>query len=127
MPYIPNDQPLPTLPKGERDALDPIIDQLVEVIKEIVVGKDIRDADGRCNYTICELLMKVFDIPSAPRYTKLNTMDGVLSQVGRELFRRIGGPYEDIAILKNTDIETFKAFQKWQAEQKAKLLGKDDC
>lgn len=108
MPYIPE------LPAHERTRLDPVIDNLVAVIQNIVQeqGLDPRDADGRLNYTICELLMKTLKIDTDPRYTKINTLMGVLSCVGDEIYDRVVRPYEDFAIEKGGDIDSFTRFEQ---------------
>ena len=106
MPYIPQED--------ERPRLDPIIRQLTEAIQSIVgeKGLDLREADGRLNYTICELLMKTLRIDSNPRYTRINTLLGVLSGVENEIYDRVVRPYEDLAIKENGDISSFEEFRK---------------
>lgn len=114
MPYIPN------LPQEERDRLDPIIDQLVNEIQVIVSeqGLDLRDTDGRLNYSICELLMKTLKIDTDPRYTRINTLMGVLSGVDKEFYDRVGRPYEDFAVEKNGDISSFERFERTLREKR---------
>lgn len=106
MPYIPN------VPVNERERLDPIIDRLVKEIQAIIDDQDLdlRDADGRLNYTVCELLMKTFKIDIDPRYTRINSLMGVLSCVGDEIYDRVVRPYEDFAVEKNEDIGSFMRF-----------------
>lgn len=108
MPYIPD------AVQEERLRLDPIIDALVKEIHAIIEeqGLDIRDADGRLNYSICQLLMKTLDMDTDPRYTKYNTLQGILKCVGEEIQDRVGRPYEDHAISKNGDIEAFHTFEE---------------
>lgn len=104
---------MPYIPQEERDRLDQVIDLLVKEIHTIIEekGLDIRDTDGRLNYTICELLMKVLQVDVNPRYTKINTLMGVLSCVGDEIYDRVVRPYEDFAVEKGGDIDSFRRFQ----------------
>lgn len=115
MPYIPE------LPAEERSRLDPIIDELVREIQAIVDEQelDLRDADGRLNYSICELLMKTFKIDTDPRYTRINSLMGVLSCIGDEIYDRVVRPYEDFAVEKNGDISSFERFLQTLEEKKS--------
>lgn len=116
MPYISNE---------ERVLLNPQILYLINEITAIENKKDdvddsfdVRDHDGRLNYCITEILLNILELDNDPRYTKLNTALGVLEGVKLELYRRLGGPYEDEAIKKNGDIGVFKRFNKLLSAKK---------
>lgn len=113
---------MPYISQEERDILDTHIDETVNQIHLILIkqrlkdGKeetDYRDVDGKLNYCITELLVKTMKLDSDPRYTKINTVLGILSGIALEFYRRLGGPYESTAITKNGDIGTYKRFVKW--------------
>jgi hypothetical protein len=55
---------------------------------------DQRDLDGVMNYVICRLLIEIFNLKNDPKYTRYNTADGVLTQVGRALYAEFVSPYE---------------------------------
>jgi len=61
---------------------------------------------GILNYTVTELLNQTI-MGNEPRYHKINTVLGILEAVKLELYRRLGGPYEDTAIVKNGDIKAY--------------------
>lgn len=117
MPYVPDEQ---------RPDLDDSIHDLCLKIEGRYVGStwqpnDCRDNDGRLNYSITELLCHVLDLDNDPRYTKLNTALGVLEGVKLELYRRLGGPYEDLAIDKSEDIGVYKRFTTWLVRERKRL------
>lgn len=64
-------------------------------------------AKGDANYVISSILWKYL-VKNGIRYHRLNDfIGGVLSMVQAELTRRVVNPYEDLAIEKNGDLETW--------------------
>ena len=102
MPYIKN-----------RECFDEAIDDLVKVIRNCnkpvgFTSENINVAgfDGTLNYIITRLCNDVL-IHNNPRYSKINTILGVLEAVKLEFYRRLAGPYEDEAIEKNSDLDCY--------------------
>ncbi len=84
MPYIKQD-------------LRPKIDKHLEALdKELQCG-------GDYNYTMFKLIFLYLN-GGKVRYKYLNEMIGMLECCKLELYRRIVGPYEDMAISKNGDV-----------------------
>lgn len=93
---------MPYIEPATRSCVDPDIDQLVSKIKhEMRAAED----PGVLNYVIFAFLKRVLDLPGKTRYKKLHLADGVLSNVGREIYRRYAAPYEDQKIETNGDVE----------------------
>ena len=88
---------MPYIPQEDRELYDEEIDTLVEVITAM------RLKPGHVNYVVYAFLLRIFK--AYPKYTTINIIDGVLNDVGKELYRKHFGPYEDKAINKNGDIE----------------------
>ncbi len=114
---------MPYIPVKERIQLDPEIQKLITqiYITPNVDIYDVRDYDGHLNYCITEMLLNVLELESDPRYTKINTALGVLEGVKLELYRRLGGPYEDLAIDKTDDIGVYKRFTNWLKDKRKEL------
>lgn len=91
---------MPYIPMKSREIVDPKLNELIDVINNSFSEDEI---EGVCNYVTSKLLCKVFK-RSGWRYVKINRIVGVLNCVLYEFYRRIGGPYEDSAIVKNGDI-----------------------
>jgi hypothetical protein len=88
---------MPYVPKESRARLDEHVNKLVQEIAD----RDVQA--GEVNYVIYAFLLRIFKM--YPRYRTINIIDGVLKDVGQELYRRHFGPYEDEAIERNGDIE----------------------
>lgn len=99
MPYIP--------PDPIRKRLDPIIDELTDVIVDSVRG----DSDlllGVLNYTITRVLLRPFALMVGKiRYAISPKARGVLLDVQSEMYDRIMRDYEDVKIKENGDVEEF--------------------
>jgi hypothetical protein len=104
---------MPYIPEEERKVLNPRIQSLLDALYAINGNGDPRDNDGRLNYIITELLMRALELDGNPKYTRLNTLEGVLGLVKKEIYRRCGGDYENDAIGRNGDIGSFARFRQW--------------
>lgn len=83
---------MPYIDQKFRDKLNPAIDELVEVIRNIDAGAH----DGRLgttNYSITRLLLGVFLWHQS--YANFLAATGTLEMVKQELYRRMAAPYED--------------------------------
>ena len=92
MPYI--------MPK-DREQLDPIIQELSKIIKNIAKEYNYDGAfAGILNYTCTTLVLQVLP---ARRYWVIALVTGVLENIKQEFYRRYAAPYEDEQIIKNGD------------------------
>lgn len=126
MPYIPNEDKVPTsynkkrqdvndprftyLTKaGNRVVLDPLIDALAERIGAIHKSYGYDGAFlGLVNYSVTRLVTKILlDNFDRPRYWHSPAIRGVLQDIGDELYRRVFVPYEDHQIAKNGDVPEY--------------------
>lgn len=96
---------MPYIDKDSRRIVD---DQINILIKTINNNFGEEEIEGVSNYTISKLLSGIFE-RGQWRYKKINRVMGVLSCISQEFYRRLAGPYEDEAIIKNGDIEYKKA------------------
>lgn len=87
---------MPYISREERRELDPLIDELIKVLKKSPLEK----IDGRLNYVIYRLLINLYE----PRYFNYNRAMGVLTCVSQEFYRRKISPYEDQKIKESGDI-----------------------
>jgi hypothetical protein len=88
-----------------------------------IIG-DINDV-GELNFVItciCQEYIK----KNGLRYKHLNDVIGVLECLKLELYRKIGGPYEDIAIAKNGDVTILDEAMKKAAESIQQDYSKKD-
>lgn len=94
---------MPYITKEDREKVDPAIDILIEKLN--LWHEDF--IEGVMNYTITRLLNEMPRFPGKWRYKYINRAIGVLECVKLEFYRRLAGPYEDKAILKNGDIPCY--------------------
>jgi hypothetical protein len=85
---------MPYIKQGKRKELNPLIEQLADEVT----------CEGDLNYIITSLVH--FEISSKGKnYQNLNNLIGMLECTKLELYRMIVGPYEDIKIRENGDID----------------------
>jgi len=99
MPYIKN---------RERDYLEPHIEKLVNsiVIDELQSAPGI---EGTLNFAITSILLRTYQkLHGDPRYKHINGIVGILECAKQEMYRRVAGPYEDVASIKNGDLPEFE-------------------
>ncbi|GBC69311.1 hypothetical protein HRbin01_01009 [archaeon HR01] len=87
---------MPYIPQEDRRELDPVIEELVEKLRQAPLEK----LDGRLNYVISRLLNSLYP----PGYFHYNRAVGVISSVLLEFYRRRVAPYEDGKIKEHGDI-----------------------
>ncbi len=93
---------MPYVPTYDRQKVDDKIDELLELIK------DHQKPAGMSNYIITRILSGIMKPWDGWNYSSLNSAIGVVECAKLELYRRLVGPYEDLAIAKNGDIEEYK-------------------
>jgi hypothetical protein len=93
---------MPYISEERRRNLDPHI----EGLQKALAGLAIRGgSEGDLNYTISRLIGAAF--LNETRYHTIARVTGVLANVKDEFYRRLGIPYENLAIEKNGDVPEF--------------------
>jgi len=86
---------MPYIKKELRPNLDIAIDELVTRIQNTTENDDTL-VSGVLNYCITRILLStLLKRFGSVKYNVMCMIDGVLSNVGREIYRRVTGPYED--------------------------------
>lgn len=89
-------------------SLDSMITHMVDIIN-LVTENDRTKYAGICNYVITSVLLTAMQPEGGWRYDNINSAIGVLECAKLELYRRLGGPYEDQAIEKNGDLPEYES------------------
>ena len=89
---------MPYIIKEKRERFEPAVANLVALLQE-----DPENVAGNLNYVITTVLKRL--IATNKRYKTMNDLVGALECCKLELYRRVVGPYEDIAIKRNGDVE----------------------
>lgn len=87
------------------------IDHHMVPLRYLLAGLSEDDIEGALNYSITALIESISSDDRGAvkwRYKLINRAIGVLECVKLEFYRRLAGPYEDIAIDKNGDIDAYK-------------------
>lgn len=92
---------MPYINQTNREQLDPVIDQIVEVLAELNHGA-VNNTQGNINYIITRLLHLVYGADG--NYQNINNAIGILQCAQLEYYRKVAGPYEDRKIEQNGDI-----------------------
>lgn len=88
---------MPYIKKEQRPDIDKIIDPLISHLKSL----PLEEQDGSLNYAVTKIIKNVYP----QKYFYYNRALGVLTAITHELYRKIIGPYEDIKIAENGDVE----------------------
>lgn len=96
---------MPYIKKSDKDFLEPELFTLICKIRASAKSTD--DLDGLCNYAVSTLVAGVMKPHTGWRYHWLHRAYGVFGAAGAEFYRRLVAPYEDKAIEKNGDIESY--------------------
>jgi len=99
---------MPYIKQELRDKIDREINVLVAKIKE-ASGLDGKKMIGMLNYTIMRLLMGSF-VDGKVSYEKINRINGLMSDIQQEFYRRVAAPYEDKKIEENGDLPSLRLF-----------------
>lgn len=89
----------PYICKEHRDAVDDLIENLAERVKEL--GKDETERAGILNYVVTRLTLAL--IPQ-DKYWKIALTAGIFSNLANEFYRRLAAPYEDKKIKEHGDL-----------------------
>ncbi len=103
---------MPYITQQDRRPLDPLIDQLAEqVVKQAKAQNYDAAFAGLLNYTCTRLALKVIKLQFGTlRYWLIATVTGVFKNIADEFYRRLGIPYEDRQIEKNSDVDLYDEF-----------------
>ena len=89
---------MPYINLGNRVALDPIIDGLLNRLASLECRK------GDVNYCVTRIILEALRPSTGWDYHSLSDCVSVARDVADEIHRRLLGPYEDKAVRKNGDI-----------------------
>lgn len=92
---------MPYIPQEKRDSLDPVIDQLHEVLVRLEADDENNNFEGNLNYAITRLLRMCYDTS----YRDINDAIGMLECVKLEHYRTVAAPYEDQKKFENGDVD----------------------
>lgn len=87
---------MPYIKLERRRMLSPLIDNLCEELASYDFD------EGELNYTIYCMMKHVWK--NNPRYATLNKLSGVLNCCDKEIYRRLGVPYEEKKMEENGDV-----------------------
>jgi len=88
---------MPYIKQNQRPNIDQLIDPLIEHLKSL----PLEDQDGSLNYAITKILKRLYP----QKYFHYNRALGVLSAVREEFYRVVVGPYEDVKIKENGQVD----------------------
>ncbi len=103
---------MPYIAPQARQAFEGLIDELAgRIVQEANgLGYDAAFA-GLLNYTCTRLALKVMRLQFGRlRYWLLALITGTFKNIADELYRRLGGPYEDRQISQNGDVDLYEEF-----------------
>ncbi len=94
---------MPYIKKEDRKQYDDHVGRLAE---HLLDTEDQMDRAGHVNYVITTLLLAAF--PNR-KYATMALVDGVITDIGREYYRRRAAPYENEKIEENGDVYSEEA------------------
>ena len=103
---------MPYITQKDREKLNPSIDELAVLIADEAKSADYEGAfAGLLNYACTRLALKVVRLRFGKlRYGLIATVTGVFHNIADEFYRRLGIPYEDKQISKNSDVDLYRDF-----------------
>lgn len=88
---------MPYIKKQDRPAIDTLVTPLIDYLKNLPM----EEQDGSLNYAVTKIIKHVYP----HKYFHFNRALGVLTGITQELYRKIIGPYEEVKISENGDVE----------------------
>ena len=92
---------MPYIPPNKRTNIDPLIDELHQVLVNLESDDPNNNFEGNLNYAITKLLRKCYDTS----YRSVNDAIGMLECVKLEHYRTIAAPYENQKRFENGDVD----------------------
>lgn len=105
---------MPYIAPKDREKIDSLIDKLADqIVAEAKEYKYDGAFAGLLNYTCTRLALKVIRLQFGKmRYWLIATVMGVFKNIADEFYRRVGAPYENKQITKNTDVDLYSEYFK---------------
>jgi hypothetical protein len=97
---------MPYIKQDKRDVLDPVIEPIVNALRELESDDDRNNMEGNINYLFTRILHRVYPGRS---YREVNDAMGILSSCQAEYYHRIAVPYEKQKAFENGDVLPDKA------------------
>lgn len=82
---------MPYIRREKRSQLDPVVDDLLNALRELQCDDPSDSLEGNLNYIFSTVLGRLY----ASDYRDINTAMGVLACVQAEYYRKQAAPYED--------------------------------
>jgi len=102
---------MPYISKSQREVVDADIDRLVQTMKSVPDFSN--NKAGILNYIISRICCEVIGNNKEDiKYAKVNEVIGSLECTKLELYRRLAGPYEDLKIIQNGDLQLYEKVQE---------------
>lgn len=93
---------MPYIDPKQRADIDNLIDALSTAVKKQSGSiPELTETAGTLNYAVTRLCLNVM---GPPKYWKIAMVDGILSNVAREFYRRLAAPYEDKKKAEHGDV-----------------------
>jgi hypothetical protein len=104
---------MPYISKQQRQALDPLIDELAGRLSREAQALDHDGAfAGLLNYTCTRLALKVVRLQfGAMRYWLIALLTGTFKNIADEFYRRIATPYENRQMEKSGDVDLYREYK----------------
>lgn len=97
---------MPYIKPEQRKELDEYIGYLS---KKIYLKTKTDDLEGVMNYVLTSVLTNTYKLfYEQISYSCINNMMGILGCMSQELYRRLASWYEDLKIMKNGDLSSFR-------------------
>jgi len=97
---------MPYIPQTDRDKIEQVAPNAINLLSEVLQTFDINKRKGPCNYVISSIVLKSMkDGDKEWSYHTISNAVSVLRDAATEIERRLMGPRENQAILKNGDLK----------------------
>ena len=93
---------MPYVTQDKRDALDPVIEDLITALRGLQSDDPQDNTEGNLNYVLARILDKMY----VANYKEINNALGMLLATALEYYRRVAAPYEDQKRFENDDVYT---------------------
>jgi hypothetical protein len=103
---------VPYIVQAKRDVLDPVIEALVDALRQLESDDENNNFEGNVNYAISKLLDKAYSVT----YRDVNDVVGVLECIKLEYYRRVAVPYENQKSFDNGDVYAAAPSQETSAQ-----------
>lgn len=95
---------MPYIPSTDRERYDAKIGALAGEVARFITEEK-KSPSGQLNYIITRLILEVYG-DTLPSYTAFNEITGILECAKLEMYRHHVGPYEQVKIVENGDVDS---------------------